>query len=146
MILDVDTSSAVPPYDQVRAQLTSLITGGALAPGTRLPAIRQLAGDLGIAPGTVARAYRELEHAGLVATRGRHGTRVTAPSDPAPATPAHGAHLDEAAAAFAAAAARAGANLDQAVGALRRAFAQMTVAPLADAPPAGAPSPTEPPT
>src|SRR5690606_11229934 len=60
VILDVDTTSAVPPYEQMRAQITALITTGALAVGDRLPSIRQLAGDLGLAPGTVARAYREL--------------------------------------------------------------------------------------
>ena len=48
-------------------------------PGTRLPSIRQLAGDLGLAGGTVARAYRELEQEGVVATRGRHGTVVAEP-------------------------------------------------------------------
>ncbi len=122
MILDVDTGSAVPPYDQIRAQISALIAGGALPVGTRLPSIRQLAGDLGLAAGTVARAYRELEHGGLVATRGRHGTRVTAPA-PADATaPAHVAHLDEAAAAYATAATRAGSTVDDAVDALRRAF------------------------
>lgn len=128
MILDIDTDSAVPPYDQVRAQLTSLITTGALPAGSRLPAIRQLAGDLGLAPGTVARAYRELEQAGLVASRGRHGTRVTDGARVAGAT--HTAQLDEAAAAYAAAATRSGSNLDQAVAALRLAFAQMTATTL----------------
>lgn len=129
MILDVDTASAVPPYDQIRAQLTALITSGALAPGDRLPAIRQLAGDLGLAAGTVARAYRELELAGLVTTHGRHGTRVTGqPDDRAPRP--HASHLDEAAAAFAAAASRSGSNLDQAIAALRRAFERITAAPL----------------
>lgn len=129
MILDVDTASAVPPYEQIRAQITSSITSGALPEGTRLPSIRQLAGDLGLAPGTVARAYRELEHAGLVATRGRHGTRVT---DQATATAAepHAAHLEEAAATFAAAASRSGSNLDQAVAALRQAFSRMTTTTL----------------
>lgn len=123
MILDIDTTSAVPPYDQVRAQLASLITSGALPQGTRLPPIRQLAGDLGLAPGTVARAYRELEQQGLVATRGRHGTRVTAGD--AEAAPPHGAQLEEAATTFAAAAARSGSSVEQAVAALRRAFDQL---------------------
>lgn len=129
MILEVDTASAVPPYDQIRAQLTSLITSGALPVGTRLPAIRQLAGDLGLAPGTVARTYGELEQAGLVATRGRHGTRVTAPTAADSPSPAHVAHLDEAAAAYAAAATRAGSTLDDAVAALRRAFHRIGAPP-----------------
>ncbi|MDZ4090620.1 MAG: GntR family transcriptional regulator, partial [Arthrobacter sp.] len=60
----------------IRAQISSLIALGALAPGTRLPTVRRLAADLGIAAGTVARAYRELEQAGLIHTRRRNGTVV----------------------------------------------------------------------
>ena len=74
----VDTLSPVPPYEQVRAQLAELVAGGVLGPGDRLPPIRQLAADLGIAPGTVARAYRLLESAGLVRTGRGGGTRVVA--------------------------------------------------------------------
>jgi DNA-binding transcriptional regulator YhcF (GntR family) len=48
VILEVDPASAVPPYEQVRAQLASMITAGSLPPGTRLPTIRALAGDLGV--------------------------------------------------------------------------------------------------
>jgi GntR family transcriptional regulator len=76
VILRVDLHSPIPPYEQLREQLAGLITSGSMAAGDRLPTIRQLAGDLGVASGTVARAYRELESAGLVASRGRHGTRV----------------------------------------------------------------------
>lgn len=76
MIVRVDPDSPLPPYEQVRAQVATMVTGGALEPGTRLPAIRQLAGDLGLATGTVARAYRELEQDGLVVCQGRRGTRV----------------------------------------------------------------------
>lgn len=124
MILDVDTTSAVPPYEQIRAQITALITTGALAVGDRLPSIRQLAGDLGLAPGTVARAYRELEQTGLVASRGRHGTVVTDTTPTRAPTP-DPSHLDEAAATFAAAAGRTGSSLDQAIEAVRRAFEHM---------------------
>jgi DNA-binding transcriptional regulator YhcF (GntR family) len=77
VIVEVDPASAVPPYEQVRAQLAGMITAGSLPPGTRLPTIRALAGDLGLAVNTVARAYRELEAAQLVTTRVRHGTTVT---------------------------------------------------------------------
>lgn len=48
----------------------------ALPPGAKLPPVRRLAGDLGLAPNTVARAFRELEAAGLVETQGRRGTIV----------------------------------------------------------------------
>lgn len=81
MIVQIDPRDPVPPYEQVRAQVAAMITGGTLPPGTRLPSIRQLAADLGLATGTVARAYRELEQAGLVLSSGRRGTRVRAPQD-----------------------------------------------------------------
>jgi DNA-binding transcriptional regulator YhcF (GntR family) len=84
MIVELDESSPVPPYEQIRAQVAAMIGSGALAPGTRLPPIRQLAGDLGLAVNTVARAYRELEAGGLVASRVRTGTVVAARS---PRTP-----------------------------------------------------------
>lgn len=75
----VDTTSQVPPYEQIRAQLAALIVSGRLIEGDRLPTVRQLAADLGLAPGTVARAYRELEAAELIRTRRGAGTRVAAP-------------------------------------------------------------------
>ncbi|BCB84839.1 hypothetical protein Psuf_021520 [Phytohabitans suffuscus] len=67
--LTIDTASPVPPYEQIRAQLAQLIQHQVLAPGDRLPPVRQLAGDLGLAVGTVARAYRELELSGQVRSR-----------------------------------------------------------------------------
>ncbi len=76
MILRVDGRSPIPPYEQIRSQVTTMIATGVLPSGTRLPAIRQLAADLGLASGTVARAYRELEQAGAIATKGRRGTFV----------------------------------------------------------------------
>ena len=79
----VDTTSQVPPYEQIRAQLAALIRTGQLVESERLPTVRQLAADLGLAPGTVARAYRELEAAELIRTRRGAGTRVAAlPSEP----------------------------------------------------------------
>ena len=76
VIIAIDPVSAVPPFEQLREQLATMIGAGTLRPGHRLPSVRQLAGDLGLANGTVARAYRELEQAGLVSTHGRHGTTV----------------------------------------------------------------------
>lgn len=77
----VDSSSAVPPFEQVRLQLARQINQGDLPVGTKLPTVRRLAADLGIAANTVARAYRELEAAGLLETRGRAGTFVAAGGD-----------------------------------------------------------------
>jgi DNA-binding transcriptional regulator YhcF (GntR family) len=74
----VDHDSPTPPYEQVRLRIAELAAAGRLAAGTRLPPVRQLATELGLAANTVARAYRELEQAGLVETRGRAGTVVTA--------------------------------------------------------------------
>ncbi len=78
----VDPQSAVPPFEQVRAQLAALIESGRIEPEERLPTVRQLAGDLHLAVNTVARSYRELEAAGLVETRGRHGTFVAGSPTP----------------------------------------------------------------
>ncbi|MGZ4621259.1 MAG: GntR family transcriptional regulator [Blastococcus sp.] len=77
-LLRVVTTDPTPPYEQLRRQLTELISSGVLAPGDRLPPLRQLAADLGLAVGTVARSYRELEAAGLVRSRRGGGTRVQA--------------------------------------------------------------------
>ena len=79
----VDVTSATPPFEQVRAQLAGHVTAGVLRPGDRLPTVRALAADLGLAVGTVARAYRELEAQGVVVSRRRSGTVV---ADPAPGT------------------------------------------------------------
>ncbi|WP_410607758.1 GntR family transcriptional regulator [Amycolatopsis sp. lyj-109] len=81
MIVPFDSDSPVPPYEQVRSGLATRINDRSLAVGTKLPTVRQLAADLGIAPNTVARAYRELEEAGLIETRGRAGSFVAAAGD-----------------------------------------------------------------
>ncbi len=79
--ISVDPGAGVPPYAQIRAQITERVANGDLEAGTRLPTVRALADELGLATNTVARSYRELETAGIVVTRGRHGTVV---SDSAP--------------------------------------------------------------
>jgi DNA-binding transcriptional regulator YhcF (GntR family) len=95
--ISVDLRSPVPPFEQIRAQIASLITVGTLAPGTRLPTVRSLASDLGLAAGTVARAYKELELAGLTDTRRRNGTVVAGAPAPAarPDSPGRGAATPE---------------------------------------------------
>ena len=75
--LTVDAAGDEPPYQQIRTQIARQVADGELPPGTKLPTVRALAETLGIAPNTVARAYRELEHSGVVSTRGRNGTVVT---------------------------------------------------------------------
>ena len=83
--ISVNLGSATPPYEQIREQISSLIAIGTLLPGTRLPSVRSLASDLGIAAGTVARAYKELEQSGLLETRRRNGTVVAGTQPGAPA-------------------------------------------------------------
>ena len=81
MILRIDAASPTPPFEQLRLQIASMINVGSLVPGTRLPTVRALAADLQLAPNTVARAYKELEEAELLQTRGRAGTFVKASTD-----------------------------------------------------------------
>jgi len=72
----VDPAAHAAPSEQVRAQVEALIRTGGLVPGDRLPTVRALAADLGLAANTVARAYKELEAAGLVEAHSRAGTTV----------------------------------------------------------------------
>lgn len=81
--LVVDLKGRAPVYEQIRTQLAGYIRTGALGPGDKLPTVRGLAADLGIAVNTVARAYTELEAGGLVETRRRAGTVVKAIGGPA---------------------------------------------------------------
>jgi DNA-binding transcriptional regulator YhcF (GntR family) len=78
VLVSIDGSSSVAPFEQVRSQLAAAMRDGVLVAGTRLPSVRAFAQQLGLAVNTVARAYRELEVAGLVSTQGRNGTVVTA--------------------------------------------------------------------
>jgi len=80
-LITIDSGSGQPPFEQVRSQLARQISDRTLAVGTRLPTVRALATELGLAANTVARAYRELEEAGMVETRGRAGTFVSALGD-----------------------------------------------------------------
>lgn len=87
----IDQNASGPLFDQLRSQIIEGVRDGRLPPGTRLPTVRELAAQLGLAVNTVARAYRELESAGIVETRGRFGTFV-ARADPADAAMATAAH------------------------------------------------------
>ncbi|WP_394356441.1 GntR family transcriptional regulator [Spiractinospora alimapuensis] len=80
-VVAIDATSKVPPYEQVRSAVAAAAADGRLAVGSKLPTVRGLAQDLSIAANTVARAYRELEQAGVVETRGRFGTFIAAAGD-----------------------------------------------------------------
>ncbi len=82
-MISIDGGSATPPFEQLRVQLIEQARSGKIAAGTRLPTVRRLAEDLGLAPNTVARAYRELEADGFIETRGRNGSFVSAQGDAA---------------------------------------------------------------
>ncbi len=116
----LDLADPTPPYEQLRRQLATLIETGQLPAGDRLPPVRQLARDLGIAPGTVARTYQELEQAGLVTTRRGGGTTV-APVSLSPNGMAR-ARLDAAAATFVASVRTLGFAQDEAHEAVARAW------------------------
>lgn len=116
MTITIDSTSPVPPYEQVRVQLARQIGDRTLVAGTRLPTVRQLAADLGLAVNTVARSYRELEDSGLVETRGRAGTFVSAIGDQVRV------RAQEAAARYAATVVGLGLDPDEAVQLVRAAL------------------------
>ncbi|MFC3960499.1 GntR family transcriptional regulator [Nocardia jiangsuensis] len=80
--LEITHDSSVPPYEQLRIGVVAQVRSGALTAGTKIPTVRALAEQLGLAPNTVARAYRELEADGVLETRGRQGTFIASSGDP----------------------------------------------------------------
>src|SRR3954449_6116365 len=112
--ITLDTSDGDPPYEPIRTQIAAQVASGELAPGTKLPTVRALPETLGIAPNTVARAYRELEHSGVVTTRGRNGTVVNGDGSDRAAK--------EAAASYADVMRSLGVRQDEALELARRAF------------------------
>jgi len=120
MLLNVDPSIPLPVYEQIRAQVMRMVAAGTLIPGHRLPTIRQLAVDLGVAKGTVARAYDLLETESVIETKGRNGSYVL---DTPPITAADRAALiAQASDALAIIAKQAGADLDETQDALVHAW------------------------
>lgn len=124
MIVRIDSASPVPAFEQIRSQVAAMIGSSILKTGTRLPTIRQLAKDLQVAPGTVARAYQELERTGAIVTKGRHGTLVAE----AAAVERSETDIERAAEELAVHAYQLGMSVDQATEALRRAFQAVTAA------------------
>ena len=126
MILRLDAHSHIPPYEQLRAQLSVMIAVGHLGPGTRIPTVRELADALRLAPGTVARAYRELDRDGLIEGRGRRGTFVVDEPPGSEPVAERRRRLAEAATTFAFAARQLGVRVDAATDAVRVAFDRLT--------------------
>lgn len=117
----IDPDSEIPPFEQVRTQIARSVATGALEPGERLPTVRRLAADLGLAVNTVARAFRELESDGVIITRGRQGSFVSsAVVDGGGAE----SEIDRAATAYAASARAGGLALAEATRLLELAWSQ----------------------
>ncbi|MFJ8078654.1 GntR family transcriptional regulator [Streptomyces sp. NPDC096176] len=108
--ITIDPDAPDAPYEQLRAQISEQARSGALPVGHRLPTVRGLAEQLGLAANTVAKAYRALESDGVIETRGRHGTFVAAAGDAAERQAA------AAAAVYAAQVRRLGLSAEAAVG------------------------------
>ena len=89
ILLRLDTKSGVPPYLQLVQQVTHALRMGILDVGDQLPTVKEVAAGLAINPNTVLKAYRELEHAGMVEGRPGVGTFVTQ----RPPGPPAGAHV-----------------------------------------------------
>jgi len=115
----IDRDAPAPPYEQLVTQIRRQIERGTLAPGQRLPTVRALAERIDLVPNTVARAYRELEVAGWIETRGRAGTFAAATLPHRAEHP--GALLQDAARAYVARARQLGADDRAALEAVRRA-------------------------
>ncbi|HEY1104583.1 MAG TPA: GntR family transcriptional regulator [Agromyces sp.] len=82
-MLELDPASSLPPYEQLHAAVVEAVRSGRAAPGTKLPTVRALAEELGLAVNTVAKAYKALEADGVIEGRGRNGTFVAEHGDPA---------------------------------------------------------------
>jgi DNA-binding transcriptional regulator YhcF (GntR family) len=115
--LTIDPGSPVPPFEQLRSRVAAQVADGVLPAGAKLPTVRALAADLGLAVNTVAKAYRALETDGVIETRGRAGTFVSsaALTDPPP-------DLSALAAAYATAARRAGLTMPEATALVQRTW------------------------
>jgi GntR family transcriptional regulator len=83
----VDGRSVVPPYLQIVQQVRQALRMGLLDAGDRLPAVREVVAATAVNPNTVLKAYRDLEHGGLVEARPGYGTFVLKrPPGPPPGT------------------------------------------------------------
>ena len=127
MILRVDPSSAVPVYEQLRSQLATMARSGALPARAPLPTIRQLAADLGIAKGTVSKAYDALVREGVIVSDGRRGTSI-APRRPPLANRERERQLAEAAEQYAIATVQLGTPIEEAQRALAASYERLTQA------------------
>jgi DNA-binding transcriptional regulator YhcF (GntR family) len=117
-VVRIDRTRIESPAHQIYACVARGIQDGLLPPGTRLPTVRALAQEAGVAVNTVAKAFRRLSEAGLVITRGRAGT-VIAPRDTATDRVERAAHR------YVTEALELGVGPDTALAAVRAAYAEL---------------------
>ncbi len=121
-LLHVNPSDAAPIWRQIEEGLRRLVASRALPPGAAVPSVRDLARDLRVNPATVAKAYQRLVDAGLLETRRGDGTYVAEAAPPALKARERRQVLDAGALRFLGQALEAGAGLEEAEEALRRAW------------------------
>ncbi len=119
LFLAVDPDLETAPFQQIMDQLRGFIERGELSAGDSLPTVRQLAGDLGVAPNTVARAYAELQEEGWLTSEGRRGTHVASDA-PANDKRTRASRLREAVAHFVTSLAHRGYSEDEVTAVLQR--------------------------
>ncbi len=125
MMLRIDAGLALPVYEQIREQVVRMVMAGTLEPGTRMPTIRQLANDLHLAKGTVAKAYSLLEEHRVLETRGHRGSFVLDPAGITFDTGSPDVALAESADAYVIAARQLGVDVEAAVDAVRRRWSKL---------------------
>jgi len=131
MRLRLDTTTPIPPFEQIRAQLALHVAAGRLRPGDRLPTIRTLADELEVSSNTVARAYRELINSGIARAAGRAGTFIADAPPVAHDVVQRNLLLDDAARQLARVAREVGAGLDDTLEALLQAVRKLEASPPA---------------
>jgi len=117
----IDPADPTPIWSQIEENLRRLVASGALAPGTAIPSVRDLARDLNVNPATVAKAYQRLTEAGILAVRRGEGTYV-ADAPPAMSRAERSRILKEAATRYASLAATLGVDEKEAADALAAAW------------------------
>lgn len=128
MRLRLDTTTPIPPFEQIRAQLALHVAAGRLRPGDRLPTIRTLATELDVSANTVARAYRELIATGIARAAGRAGTFIADAPPVAHDVVQRNLLLEDAARHFARVAHETGAALDETIETLLHATRTLNAA------------------
>jgi len=127
LILRLSDESVVPIFEQLRAQISVMIAVGRLEPGCRLPTVRSMAQQLALAPGTVARTYRELDNDRSLSGRGRRGSFVSdAPPHSEPLLERQ-RRLEDSAHLFASVTQQLGISKDDAIAAYQNALSRITI-------------------